>query len=695
MMKTRCTPVLLTLLLVAALGAGAAAQSSLTTIFAGNNGNAGNMFDVRSVGPSVQITDFDINLSPGSTVIEVWIVTGGGTLVGNETNAAAWSLVASVPITSNGADVPTPLGLASDPSFSPILIPAGQTQGFCIIGTNLALDYTNGSAFGSPADRGDGTFATDGTIEVLEGYGMAYDSTNLQPNFTGTLNGNPATGDSRIWNGTVYYLPVSGLADDLYVTGISSPVDSVSCDPLTSTEIVEMSIVSLGSNTLIAGSAVDFKYSIDGAPQVVETVLLPSDLNLGDSYTHTFATPADLSALGGHTVDVEVFYIGDLDPSNDTASKTVFSGSANVVNTFPWFENFDSAPSQNSTVLPAGWEQDQNDGTGTSTANKDWYMHTGTTSSSNTGPADDITGGGYYAYVEDAGNHPFVNMISPCIDLSAGGMTNPTLGFYAFSHNSNPSGPNTNENFISVDIISFPGGVTNMDVITPIGDQGAADWASADWVLHTVDLTAFLGQTIRVQFRGSSDNGGVASTLYHDIAIDQVAVGEPQIGLGQPGRPGLALLDLNNAASPFILQGGPDSGDNGPFVTTVAAGDAFDFSFEGEPNQPFAWLAGSLNPAVATFPGTIGQFDIGTTLNPSTGIPIDIAVIGDGFNPFDFISGLCRLGVAGTTNFTLNNTLPPGFVATFQCAMGSTMDQGGGVFTAFVAMSNAVELTVQ
>ena len=178
---------------------------------------------------------------------------------------------------------------------------------------------------------------------------------------------------ARIWNGTIYYTPSSGLADDIAVTAVSAPVDSVACEFLSTTETVTATFTNFGSNTVLSGSLVQLDLTVDGTFVTSEFVLLPNDLMLGQSYTHTFPATADCSAPGPHTVDVTVVYAGDLDPSNDTKSIVVNSGSPTTVDELPLVRELrDRAAARNGTTPPIGWTQDQTDGTGT---NSDWYFH--------------------------------------------------------------------------------------------------------------------------------------------------------------------------------------------------------------------------------------------------------------------------------------------------------------------------------
>ena len=54
------------------LASPASAQSSLTTTFAGGNGQSGNMFDVVTFGKPITINRLGMNLNPGNATVEVY-----------------------------------------------------------------------------------------------------------------------------------------------------------------------------------------------------------------------------------------------------------------------------------------------------------------------------------------------------------------------------------------------------------------------------------------------------------------------------------------------------------------------------------------------------------------------------------------------------------------------------------------------
>lgn len=169
------------LILTMCLIASAVTAQNLTTTFGGTNSQNGNMFDLTAINPVV-VSGFDINLlSTGPQTIEVWTVTGGGTFVGKETNAAAWTLVGSASVETAGVGVATLVPIAvSTP------IAAGGRQGFYVTCASGSLSYSNGTSVGNP-------YVSDANLVFHEGVGKAYPF--------------GATYTPRIWNGVIRYVP--------------------------------------------------------------------------------------------------------------------------------------------------------------------------------------------------------------------------------------------------------------------------------------------------------------------------------------------------------------------------------------------------------------------------------------------------------------------------------------------------------
>ncbi|MGC6488631.1 MAG: hypothetical protein ACON4Z_13370, partial [Planctomycetota bacterium] len=167
---------------------------SLTTTFASNNGQAGNMFDLRPGNAPVVIDCFDVNLDAGTWDLEVYTTTSGGSHVGIEQDPTAWTLLATVPgVTSLGPDFPTPLPLSAPLGVS---IGCGEQRGFYVTVTNgTAINYTTGAGF----LVGD-VFASNADLEFLAGTGNVYPFANVFGPPSGT----------RVFNGNIYYAVQAG-----------------------------------------------------------------------------------------------------------------------------------------------------------------------------------------------------------------------------------------------------------------------------------------------------------------------------------------------------------------------------------------------------------------------------------------------------------------------------------------------------
>ena len=88
-------------------------------------------------------------------------------------------------------------------------------------------------------------------------------------------------------------------------------------------------------NTAIAGIPV--KYRLDGGAIISEIIPV-----VGGNATiqYSFATRANLTALGVHTIQVWVDYPTDSYRKNDTATTTIVNSP--VISTFPYLENFEA-----------------------------------------------------------------------------------------------------------------------------------------------------------------------------------------------------------------------------------------------------------------------------------------------------------------------------------------------------------------
>ena len=151
-----------------------------------------------------------------------------------------------------------------------------------------------------------------------------------------------------------------------------------------------------------------------------------------------------------------------------------------VINIFPDLETFDSGIGD--------WEQ----GTGD---DGDWTLDANGTQSNNTGPSDDITGGGNYFYTEASSNglggNATVILNSPCYDLS--GLTEAGFSFYYHMFGTNVG---------SLDLeISSDNGDNWINIFSASGNIG--DF----WNAVSIDLSPYLGQSVKFRFIGLTGNG--------------------------------------------------------------------------------------------------------------------------------------------------------------------------------------------
>ncbi|MBN1340093.1 MAG: choice-of-anchor J domain-containing protein [Bacteroidales bacterium] len=163
----------------------------------------------------------------------------------------------------------------------------------------------------------------------------------------------------------------------------------------------------------------------------------------------------------------------------------------------PYSTDFDLGGS-----LPTGWSNSIND-------DFNWTPDAGGTPSSGTGPSVDHTTGtstGYYVYTESSSpNNPgkTANLVTPLFDL--GTVIDAQLSFWYHMYGAAMG---------SLHLDIYVNGVWTNDIMTVLsGNLGNT------WFNRTVDLTPYVGEQIRLRFRG------ITGTSYtSDMAIDDFSI---------------------------------------------------------------------------------------------------------------------------------------------------------------------------
>ena len=186
--------------------------------------------------------------------------------------------------------------------------------------------------------------------------------------------------------------------DDIQLKTIDEP--STNKCGLTNVETVKVTIRNASSNPI---SNIPIRMVVDGGTPVIEIFAGPLAADASTQYI--FTNKADLSALGNHTILINVQYGTDNFKDNDTITLNVFN--TPLITTFPYVENFETNDGYwRSSGFNNSWEY------GVPAANKINKAASGT-------KAWKTNLAGNYKNQETS------FLYSPC--YSIGGMTNPTL----------------------------------------------------------------------------------------------------------------------------------------------------------------------------------------------------------------------------------------------------------------------------
>jgi hypothetical protein len=280
------------------------------------------------------------------------------------------------------------------------------------------------------------------------------------------------------------------LSEDMGISGVFSP--SANACTGSSNQFVTLEISNFGSQTQ---DTIPLAYTLNGGGIVRDTAFL--SIPSGDTVNFTFQQPVNMGTVGAYDFDFWVELPGDQNLSNDTVSDYIINTSA-LNSIFPDTTNFDNFTVGIPGTLLDGWSNDPSGDL------HDWYVRSGTTPSSNTGPSGDNTSGlGNYMYVEATGFfNQTANLFSKCWDIS--NLNQPEVEFYYHM-----LGGSMGDLHLDINI----NGILIQDIMPVIsGNQGS------NWLMQTVDLTPYKGN-IKLIFRAEIGGG-----FQSDIAIDDVVL---------------------------------------------------------------------------------------------------------------------------------------------------------------------------
>jgi len=189
-------------------------DGSLTTLFAQNNGFAGNTFDIEPLWsyPDMYITGIDINWTVAGETVNCDLYYKNGTSVGFETDPGVWTMLASGSGTAAGPDLTTFI----DFTCNGIALQQGQVYGIYVDIPNYTsltgyLGYTNGAP----------TLFSNADLELTTNSGHGSPAFSIQF-------------PDRKWNGTIFYADTCnpGPFVDTRVNGEDDNVVIPVCHPV-------------------------------------------------------------------------------------------------------------------------------------------------------------------------------------------------------------------------------------------------------------------------------------------------------------------------------------------------------------------------------------------------------------------------------------------------------------------------------
>jgi hypothetical protein len=315
--------------------------------------------------------------------------------------------------------------------------------------------------------------------------------------------------DTNTFNDTLckYYYGTPII--DMGVSQMTLP-DSGDC--YTPNEPLMIKIKNYGSQGLnMTNNPLTIHTSVTGPTNIVvpNRVLTTGTIMPGQEWNVSLAGSMDMSLTGDYHFDIWTTVNGDGDATNDSMEHRVIDVFA-TIDSFPYIQDFEdftvSSSMSDPGVIKGGWKANL------SSPSSRWYVGSGNTYSSNTGPAVDHTkaaASGKYMYTEAiAYSSSYTLLTGPCMDVT--NLSHPTLRFWYHLYG-------TNIATLKVDV--FASGQWHYQVYRINGHPMTSE--TDPWRQAVVDLSNYTG-VIRIRF-SILKSAGYSS----DAAIDDIMVYDP------------------------------------------------------------------------------------------------------------------------------------------------------------------------
>ncbi len=388
------------------------------------------------------------------------------------------------------------------------------------------------------------------------------------------------------------------------------------------------------STQTIKTNATDISKSVSQVEFYIDDTLVNTDT----SSPFEYAWDTSSYSLGDHEIKIiatdNVSYT-DIDSVNITLVN-------NVINSFPYTQNFDSSSS-----LPTDWAQVSYD-------DFDWSVTSGATPSSGTGPSSDhTTGSDNYAFTESSSPNDLDKkafLLSPCFDLSGG---TPQLSFYYHMYS------DTDDMMGTFEVDIYADNQWHNGIFSKTEDQGNS------WHQATIDLTDYSSDMARIRFRV------ITYGWKSDVAIDDFEM-DIQAPIFSLSPTSLAFGDVevgNSLTKQFTITNTGSGTLTGNITTPTGYSVAPAKSAKGtkvEPKNTISYSITSSQTFDLTFSPTSTTTyndDVTITSNDSTHPNNTLAVTGKGIQ-----------AVISLSKTSLAETMPTNKTATQNLSISNTGD---------------------